>query len=59
MLVWDEANTAHIARHKISREEAEQEFRTTRSIWIVRFTITRSASCTSVKLWRDVSCSSS
>ena len=24
MFVWDEANTAHIARHKNSREEAEK-----------------------------------
>jgi uncharacterized protein len=24
MFIWDAANTAHIARHKISREEAEQ-----------------------------------
>jgi uncharacterized DUF497 family protein len=24
MFLWDAANTAHIARHKISREEAEQ-----------------------------------
>ena len=52
MFIWDAENTAHIARHNISREEAEQVIQNDPLDLDRQITTARSALSTLARHWR-------
>ena len=59
MFIWDAENLSHIARHKISQEEAEQVIQNDPLDLERQILNGEGAFCTSARLWRNESCSSS